>query len=69
MSYSQRRLAHYELAKSIGITESRLSRCLSGRFEFTDKEQAKISAVVGYAQDWLFAKIMPPPSRADVVAR
>ena len=56
----QRRLAHYELARAARITESRFSRCLKGRFEFSDEEQRKISALLDYSQDWLFAKITPP---------
>jgi ribosome-binding protein aMBF1 (putative translation factor) len=59
----QRRLAQYELAKAIGITESRLSRCLSGRLKFSDKEQRKLSGLLRYGEDWLFAEITPP-SRA-----
>lgn len=58
----QRRLAHYELARAARITESRFSRCLSGRSEFSDDEQRQISALLDYKPDWLFAKITLPAS-------
>ena len=65
----QRRYAHYELARAADMTESRFSRCLSGRFEFSDEERRKIGALLGYSRDWLFAKITPPIGARDEVAR
>jgi hypothetical protein len=64
----QRRYAHYEVARAAAMTESRFSRCLSGRFEFSGEEQREISALLDYSRDWLFAKITPPIGARDEVA-
>jgi hypothetical protein len=55
---------HYKLARAIGCSESRLSRCLYGRSEFTKYERAAIASVIGHAEEWLFEEI-EPPARKD----
>lgn len=58
---SHRGLAQYKLAAIAGMGESRLSRCLSGRFEFEPSERLKIAETLGYPVNWLFQEIVPPP--------
>lgn len=65
--------AHYRLAQAIGRSEARLSRCLSGRAEFTLEECAALSRVLGFSESWLFEEAAPPsvtprpaaPARAE----
>jgi cyanate lyase len=60
---------HYKLARAIGCSESRLSRCLYGRSSFTDEERAAITRVLGLSEKWLFEEVEPPartPSRSFV---
>jgi len=56
----QHRLAHYEVAGSAGMSEARFSRCLNGRFEFSEGERVKIAGLLGYSQEWLFEQITLP---------
>jgi hypothetical protein len=56
----QRRLRHYKLAAIVGCSESRFSRCLAGRIEFTPEERAAVSKVLAFPEDWLFAGLSPP---------
>jgi hypothetical protein len=60
-SIGQHRLAHYQVATSADMSESRFSRCLSGRAAFSAEERARIAALLGYPEQWLFAEITPPP--------
>jgi hypothetical protein len=52
--------AHYRLAHAIGRSEARLSRCLSGRTQFTVEERAELSRVLGFSEAWLFEAVEPP---------
>ena len=54
------RLAHYEFAAKVKIERTRFSRGLHGATEFTDAEMARISEVLGYPVEWLFAEPRPP---------
>jgi hypothetical protein len=56
----QRRLAHYEVAVRVDMSESRFSRCLSGRTCFSVQEQQKLASALGYPVAWLFQKVSPP---------
>ena len=56
----QRRLAHYEVAAHGEMSESRFSRCLSGRMCFSLQEQQKLASSLGYPVAWLFQKVSPP---------
>jgi transcriptional regulator with XRE-family HTH domain len=51
---------HYKLARAIGCSESRLSRCLYGRSPFTDGERAAIARVLGLSELWLFEDVELP---------
>lgn len=51
---------HYKLARAIGCSESRLSRCLYGRSTFNDDERAAIARVLGLSEKWLFEEVEPP---------
>ena len=55
---------HYKLARAIGCSESRLSRCLYGRSTFTDDERASIARVLGLSENWLFEEVEPPARKA-----
>jgi hypothetical protein len=57
---SQRRLAHYEAAARVHMSESRFSRCLSGRAHFSLEEQQKLASFLDYPVAWLFQKVSPP---------
>jgi hypothetical protein len=52
---------HYKLARAVGCSESRLSRCLYGRSVFTQDERAAIARVLGRSEAWLFDEIEPLP--------
>lgn len=54
---------HYRLARAIGSSESRLSRCLYGRSTFTDNERAAIARTLGLSEAWLFEEVAPPIRR------
>lgn len=58
-----RGLAQYQLAEGAGMSESRMSRCLNGRFEFTPAERMRIADVLGFDQGWLFERPKPPKRR------
>lgn len=58
-------LPHYGLAQRLKLTESALSRRLTGRREFTPAERAgilNVLASLGLSVDpvWLFAEPVPP---------
>ena len=50
----------YRLAHSISRSEARLSRCLSGRANFTPEERAALSRVLRFPESWLFEEVTPP---------
>ena len=54
------RLANYEVAAAVEVSESRFSRCFSGRTEFRPEERAKIAVYLGYPEGWLFQQADPP---------
>ena len=58
-----RGLVQYQLAEAAGMNESRMSRCLNGRFEFTPAERERIADVLGFEQAWLFETPKPPKRR------
>lgn len=62
-----RRLPHYELARKVGMSEWRFSRALQGRSEFSSDERRRIAEVLGYAEEWLFATVVPPPVKQESV--
>ena len=62
---ARRRLAHYELAVAAELTETKFSKGLNGRVEFSPEERLRIAKVLGYEQDWLFQEIVPPAREAD----
>jgi transcriptional regulator with XRE-family HTH domain len=55
-----RGLAQYQLASNARMSESRLSRCMNGRSEFSDDERERISAALGFDESWLFERPSPP---------
>ena len=57
---ARRGLTHYQVAGSVPMSESRFSRCLAGRSEFSGAEQERIAQLLGYQPDWLFQQISPP---------
>jgi len=54
---------HYRLAQGIGRSEARLSRCLSGRANFSSEERLAIASILGFPEEWLFEEAMPPPKK------
>jgi hypothetical protein len=59
---AQRRLPHYRVAAAARMSESRFSRCLAGRLEFSPRERQTIAKVLGFPTWWLFKQVEPPPS-------
>ena len=53
-------LTHYRVAAGAGMSESAFSRGLSGRCDFSVKDQEKIAAFLCYPASWLFQEIVPP---------
>lgn len=62
---AQRRLAHYQLALDAGMSESKFSRGLNGRNEFSAEERVEIAEVLGYPEKFLFKEVSPPPAGPD----
>lgn len=58
---SQKRIAHYQLAAIVGMSESRFSRALNGRADFTSDEREKIADALNFPVDWLFREVVLPP--------
>jgi len=66
---ARRGIPHYKLAAMIGRSEARLSRCLSGRTDFTSDECAAIAQTLGFPETWLFEEVAPPtPTGAEAAA-
>jgi transcriptional regulator with XRE-family HTH domain len=59
-----RGLAQYQLASNARMSESRLSRCMNGRSEFSSDERERISIALGFDESWLFERPNPPKPRA-----
>lgn len=55
-----RGLAQYQLASNVRMSESRLSRCMNGRSDFSGDERERISIALGFDQSWLFERPNPP---------
>src|SRR5580704_8323210 len=55
-----RGLAQYQLASSAGMSETRLSRCVNGRTEFSPEERNRVAQVLGFDEPWLFERPKPP---------
>jgi hypothetical protein len=56
----QHGLTHYRVAAGVGLSESKFSRGLTGRLEFTDEERENLAALLCYPASWLFQEIVPP---------
>lgn len=65
---SQSRLANYQVAAIASMSESRFSRCLTGRTEFSSDERERLARYFGYPEEWLFQQVNPP-ARLDAVMR
>ena len=59
---AQRRMAHYELALVVNMGESRFSRAVNGRIEFSTEQREMITQALGYPETWLFREVIPPKS-------
>lgn len=60
--------SHYQVASAAGLSESRFSRGLHGRLQFTKEEQQRIAAAVGgYSVEWLFSEVDPPERKQSAV--
>jgi len=64
---SRRGLTQYQLAASANMSESRFSRCLSGRAEFTSGERQGLASRLSYPEDWLFQEVSPPESKRSIL--
>jgi hypothetical protein len=52
---------------SVNMSESKFSRCLSGRAKLSPEERKKLAKHLGFPLAWLFQQVSPPPrtSRTD----
>jgi transcriptional regulator with XRE-family HTH domain len=57
--------SQYELAAQLGESESWVSRRLTGRVKFSDKERQRIARELGYPVEWLFQIVVPPTVESD----
>ena len=57
----EKRLHQYELARQVGITETRLSRIVRGRIEATIEEKRKLAQLLELPMDVLFSGLAPAP--------
>jgi transcriptional regulator with XRE-family HTH domain len=55
----EKKIAQYELAARIGISESKLSRAINGRVQLSADERRRIGDAVGYSPSWLFRAMTP----------
>ena len=44
----------YEVARAVHMSESRFSRCLSGRGDFEPEERKRIAQFLNVSEKWLF---------------
>lgn len=58
-----RGMVQYQLASSAGMSESRLSRCVNGRSEFSISERKRVAESLDYDESWLFERPTPPKRR------
>lgn len=59
---SWRRMRQHELAKSCGLSESFVSRALSGFVQFRPETKEQIAALLGVEAGWLFSEPSIPAS-------
>ncbi len=52
--------SQFQLAASLGESESWLSRRVNGHIEFTEEDRERIAKALNYPVDWLFATPNPP---------
>ena len=58
-----RGLTQHQLASSVGMSESRLSRCGRGIGEFTPDERVRIARFLRFDEQWLFERPKPRGSK------
>lgn len=64
----ERGLAQYQLATVAGMSESRLSRCMNARMEFTPRERSRIAEALGFDEAWLFERPKPPTQIKELIS-
>ena len=62
----EKRIAQFELAASVGISESKMSRAIHGRLELSGEECRQIADILGYSRAWLFRAMTPSRAGRDV---
>jgi hypothetical protein len=58
-----RGLTQHQLASTVEMSESRLSRCGRGILQFTPEERARIARSLGFDEKWLFERPKPRLSK------
>lgn len=64
---AERGLAHYQVAAEVGMSETRFSRCLSGRADFSQEERVSLATYLGYETGWLFQEVIRAPKYQSTV--
>lgn len=59
------RMAQYQVAAKVGISESRMSRAINGRIALSSGERERIASVPAYHAAWLFRAMTPPRAVQD----
>jgi transcriptional regulator with XRE-family HTH domain len=62
LALTHRGVRQFQLAARAEMSESALSRALSGRREFSAVERARVAEILGFDVEWLFAVAMLPTS-------
>jgi transcriptional regulator with XRE-family HTH domain len=55
----EKRIPQFELAATVGISESKLSRAIHGRVVLSPEERTRIAGILGYSDTWLFRPMTP----------
>ena len=56
----ENRLAQFELAARVGVSESKMSRAINGRLDLSADERHRIADALGYPVAWLFRPMTQP---------
>lgn len=57
--------SQWEIARDIGISETRLSRILRGRVEVRDEEREALARILGATMGELFDELVPAKARSE----
>ncbi len=62
----QRGFHSYQVARAVGVSEARFSRCVHGRGEFQADERSRIAEFLRANPEWLFCERISIPPLPEV---